>query len=302
MRIRGLHILLTYMCNFECDHCFVWGSPWQTGVLTLAQIDNIFKQAKEVGSIEEIYFEGGEAFLFYPVLVEAVGRAKQLGFDTGIVSNGYWATGREDAWIWLKPLAAAGLDRIEISCDLFHGDESEAIETHPAIAAARELFINTDTITVDSPTGYRDPREAPPGETLTGGGVMFRGRAVESLVAGMPRQPWSSFTECPYENLVDPGRIHLDPFGNLHLCQGIAMGNLFERPLKEILEEYDYRSHPIAGPIVDGGPAQLVNYYDLETEPGYVDACHLCYSARLTLRPRFPVELRPDQMYGVIRG
>jgi hypothetical protein len=128
---------------------------------------------------------------------------------------------------------------------------------------------------------------------------MFRGRAVESLVAGLPRQPWNSFTDCPYEDLVDPGRIHLDPFGNLHLCQGIAMGNLFERPLKEILEEYNYRSHPIAGPIVEGGPAQLVNYYDLETEPGYVDACHLCYSARLALRPRFPAELRPDQMYGV---
>lgn len=300
MKPTGLHILLTYRCNYECDHCFVWGSPWQTGTLTLAQIDKIYRQAKEVGSIQEIYFEGGEAFLYHPVLVEAIVRAKQQGFNTGVVSNGYWATGREDAWIWLKPLSAAGLDRLEISCDLFHGDEEESIGSHPASEAAMELFIDTGTISVDPPTGYRDPAEAPPGQTLTGGGVMYRGRAAEVLVEGLPRQPWSSFSDCPYENLVSPSRVHLDPLGNLHLCQGIVLGNLFERPLKEILEEYEPEDHPIAGPLVIGGPAKLIQSYDLEPEPGYVDACHLCYSARLALRAKYPAELRPDQMYGVM--
>ena len=301
MKINGLHILLTYACNLECDHCFVWGSPWQTGVLTMAQIEDVYKQAKDVEGIEEIYFEGGEAFLYYPVLVEAVGRAKQLGFSTGIVTNGYWATGLEDAWLWLRPLAAAGLDRIEISCDLFHGEEAEFTDGHPAITAAKQLGINTGTIAIDPPTGYRDPGEQPPGETLTGGGVMYRGRAAEKLAAGLPRQPWASFTECPYEDLVDPGRIHLDPLGNLHLCQGISMGNLFEQPLKSLLEEYNYKDHPITGPLVDGGPAELVNRYELVHEPGYVDACHLCYSAREALRARFPAELGPEQMYGVTR-
>jgi len=266
----------------------------------MAQIENVYRQVKEVGSIEEIYFEGGEAFLYYPVLVEAIGRATQLGFETGIVTNSYWATGPEDAWLWLRPLAAAGLNRIEISCDLFHGDEVEPNGIRSAITAAEQLGIDKGTIAIDPPTGYRDPDEALPGETLTGGGVMYRGRAAEALVSDLPRQSWESFTECPYENLVDPGRIHLDPLGYLHLCQGIAMGNLFERPLKEILEDYSCKDHPIAGPIVDGGPAKLINQYDLDPEPGYVDACHLCYSARLALRTRFPAELGPDQMYGVI--
>jgi hypothetical protein len=234
-------------------------------------------------------------------MLEAVGRATQLGFYNRIVSNSYWATGFEDAWLWLRPLAAAGLDRIEISCDLFHGDEAEPAGIHSAIKAAEQLGIDTGTIAVDPPTGYRDPEEAPPGETLTGGGVMYRGRAAEALVSDLPRHGRESFSECPYENLADPGRIHLDPLGNLHLCQGITIGNLFERPLKEILENYNAKDHPIAGPIIDGGPAKLVSQYDLDPKPGYVDACHLCYSARLALRERFPAELGPDQMYGVIR-
>jgi len=31
----------------------------------------------------------------------------------------------------------------------------------------------------------------------------------------------------------------------------------------------------------------------------YADACHLCYTAREQLRPRFPHLLAPDAMYGV---
>jgi MoaA/NifB/PqqE/SkfB family radical SAM enzyme len=314
-KLTGLHILLTYSCNYECDHCFVWGSPWQTGAFTLNQLEDVFQQAQKIGSIRKIYFEGGEAFLYYPILVEAVGRARRLGFSVGIVTNGYWATGAEDAWIWLQPLAAAGLDNLEVSCDLFHGEgengtlhsPDEAPEVLVAKAAARDLFIDTGTISIEPPTGYRDPAASEPGRPVTGGGVMYRGRAAEKLVDGLPRQPLNSFTECPYENLVDPGRIHLDPFGNLHICQGIVIGNLFERPLEQIINDYEPSNHPIVGPLLEGGPAGLARQFDLEgqlSEPplhksGFVDACHLCYTARQELRTRYPAELGPDQMYGV---
>ena len=49
MKLEGLHILLTYQCTSECDHCFVWGSPRQTGTLTFAQIEQILGQAKDAG-------------------------------------------------------------------------------------------------------------------------------------------------------------------------------------------------------------------------------------------------------------
>jgi MoaA/NifB/PqqE/SkfB family radical SAM enzyme len=298
MNLTGLHILLSYTCNYQCDHCFVWGSPWQTGTFNLSHLTEVFRQAVEVGTIEQIYFEGGEAFLYYPVLVEAISQAKRHGFSVGVVSNGYWATSPEDAWVWLQPLAAAGLDRLEISCDLFHGENLEPNGEHPGLIAAGELFLDTGVITVDPPTRIREATESEPGSTLVGGGVMFRGRAAEKLTEGLPRQSWTAFTSCPYEDLAEPGRIHLDPFGNLHLCQGLVIGNLFERPLAEIIAAYDPQHHPLVGPLLNGGPAQLARHFELDHEPDYVDACHLCYSARLELRPQFPAELGPDQMYG----
>jgi hypothetical protein len=300
MQLHGLHILLTYTCNYECDHCFVWGSPGQSGTFSLSHLEDVLRQARDVESIQEIYFEGGEAFLYYPILVEAVGRAKQHGFQTGVVTNGYWATGLDEACTWLQPLADSGLDRLEISCDQYHGNPVQAPTLHPALQAADRLGLDLKTIVVDPPTGYRDPGEALPGLPLTGGGVMFRGRAVEKLAPKAATQPWTGLTSCPYEDLTQPGRLHVDPLGYLHLCQGLLVGNLFVRPLAEILSNFDPYSHPIAGPLLEGGPRQLVETYALDHEAEYVDACHLCYTARQALRQQFPLLLGPDQMYGLV--
>lgn len=299
MKINSLHILLTYQCNYACDHCFVWGSPEQTGVFTLARLEEVFQQALAVPTIRGFYFEGGESFLYYGLLVQAVARAHELGFDTGIVTNGYWATAVEDAKVWLRPLAEAGLNRLDISVDDFHGSSEGEQQIHPAVTAAQELILQCSTITVDPPSGQRDPMLTQPGLPLTGGDVMFRGRAAVQLTAGLPQQPWQTFDRCPYENLANPGRIHLDPLGYLHLCQGLAIGNLFERPLAQILDEFDPETYPVVAALFAGGPSQLVRQYDLAPEAGYVDACHLCYSARETLRSEFPDILAPDQMYGV---
>jgi hypothetical protein len=127
---------------------------------------------------------------------------------------------------------------------------------------------------------------------------MFRGRAVASFAGKAPKQPWDSFHECLHEDLAEPERIHLDPLGNLHLCQGLLMGNLFERPLREIVESYAPREDPVVGPLLAGGPAELVRLYDLPHAADYADACHLCYSTRQLLRTRFPKTLAPGQMYG----
>jgi MoaA/NifB/PqqE/SkfB family radical SAM enzyme len=89
--------------------------------------------------------------------------------------------------------------------------------------------------------------------------------------------------------------------GNIHICQGISLGNVFETPLKEICEKYDADAHPICGPLLEGGPAALVTEYNLLYTSGfaYADACHLCYEARFALREKFPKILGPDQMYGI---
>ncbi len=47
LALSGLHLLLTYRCDMECDHCFVWGSPRSSGTMTLQDIREILKQVGE---------------------------------------------------------------------------------------------------------------------------------------------------------------------------------------------------------------------------------------------------------------
>jgi hypothetical protein len=264
--------------------------------MTLAQIREIYRQAGELGTVGMIFIEGGEPFLFYPVMVKAVEEARKRGFSVGVVSNSFWATAEEDAIEWLRPLVAADVSSVDLSSDLFHGDAdamSETPEAQHGAAAARALGLRCGTMGVETPEGSEVYPEQ------EGGTLMFRGRAVAKLLAGVPRVSWQGFTECPHEELENPSRVHVDPLGYLHLCQGVTMGNLFQTPLAELVAAYDPQAHPIIGPLLSGGPAELVRRYDLPREENYADACHLCYTAREMLRPRFPELLAPDQMYGV---
>ena len=160
------------------------------------------------------------------------------------------------------------------------------------------LGIPADLLICQVPEGAAGYLTQPTGEPVESAPIMFQGRAAVKLVEGVSREPWDTFTRCPYERLDEPGRVHVDCYGYLHLCQGLIMGNLFERPLVDIVRSYNPQVHPVVGPLLEGGPAALVERYGLPHEATYVDACHLCYTARGMLRGRFPEPLGPGQMYG----
>jgi hypothetical protein len=265
--------------------------------MTLKGIRKILEAGVELGTVEWIYFEGGEPFMYYAPMVKGVQMASDMGFKVGIVTNSYWATGYEDAIEWLRPLSGL-IDDFSISSDLYHYDRINNQQAEYSQRAAEELGIPIGVISIAQPEvsdRNRVTGQLPLGESS----VMYRGRAAVNLLDSASRQPWDQFPECPEEDLREPGRIHVDPLGNLHICQGISLGNIFETPLREICERYQADAHPICGPLLAGGPTALVRRYDLAHEESYADACHLCYEARSALREELPSVLMPDQMYGV---
>ncbi|KPV63917.1 MAG: hypothetical protein AOA65_1163 [Candidatus Bathyarchaeota archaeon BA1] len=102
----------------------------------------------------------------------------------------------------------------------------------------------------------------------------------------------------PYEDFTSRKRVHIDPFGHVHVCQGISIGNAWQIPVSKIIEGYNPHENPVLEPLTCGGPAALVEKFSLPHDEVYADACHLCYAARCMLRKRFPNILAPDQMYG----
>jgi len=294
--LTQVHFLLTYTCIYECDHCFLYCGPGAKGTFTLSQIRDVLEEAKKLGSVEYIYFEGGEPFLFYPLMKEGLRQASRLGFKTGIVTNCYWATDEEDARLWLEPLVEHGLGDLSLSDDDFHSPTGSSPAKTVARAAGK-LGMASTSICIEQPV-VRQPADDK-GEPVVRGGALLKGRAAEKLTRGLPRRPPQEFDECTHEELVEPHRVHVDALGNVFPCQGVSIGNMWDRPLSEIISEYDAHKNPICGPLCRGGPAELARAHAVNLDGEFVDECHYCYSIRRALMDRFPNYLTPPQVYGV---
>jgi hypothetical protein len=269
-------------------------------VFTLKQIRNILTESKKLGTVNYVAIEGGEPFLYYPIMIKTVKKAVNLGFHVEILSNCYWATCPEDAIEWLIPIAKAKNIELSLSSDFYHGESWEIEEVKNAVKAANDLKMKVGVIAVK----YKDTEVPCPnnieGAKMDSWELMYRGRAFSKLTEKANKKPWSEFTKCPYENFANQERIHIDPLGYIHVCQGISIGNAWQKPFSKIIEEYNPYENPILEPLVRGGPVALVEKFSLSHDEVYADACHFCSAARLMLRNKYPDILVPDQMYGEI--
>ena len=287
--LSQLHIILTYSCNKECDHCFVYSSPEAKGTFTSIQLENVIEEAKKIGSIEWIYFEGGEPFLFFPILIEAIKKAKMNGFKVGIVSNGYWATSEENTLFYLKILKDLKIDDLSISDDCFHINLDEEEHPGPILEkVANDLQLPFQVLALREVNS--------PNIVSAEGDIRFTGRA-DKLTEGLPIKKSGGFNRCSKEKLEDPERVHLDPYGYVHVCQGITIGNFQEQPLSKIISNYDPYTHSIVSMLLKGGPLELANHYALSYKEKFVDGCHMCYEIRRDLRSYHPEFLQPNQIY-----
>lgn len=295
--ITGVHFLLTYNCNYECDHCFLFCGPHAAGTFTIGQIRRVLEDLRNIGTIESVYFEGGEPFLYYPVMLEGLRIAGEMGLQTGVVTNCYWASSAEDAELWLEPFKKLGIDDLSVSDDAFHSEKGRVSPASIAHTAAKKLGLPVCSICIEDPA-TADGKNVP-GEPVTGNGALLKGRAAEKLVQGLPLLPSHEFTACNDEELRAPQRVHVDPFGWVHICQGIVIGNLWQTPLSVLEKEYDATKHPICGPLLEGGPAELARKYHIPLEEQYASACHCCYLVRRDIIDSFPEQLAPRQVYGL---
>lgn len=298
--LTGIHFILTYTCNFECDHCFLYCGPKAQGTFTIDRVTHVLDQARMIGTVDWIFYEGGEPLLYFPLLQESIKQAVKRGFKVGVVTNAYGAVSQADAQLWLKPLALAGLSYLSISNDSYHFGQEKENPAAIASAVAENLGMATSPICIEPPTVRQQSAQAgSKGHPVVGGGAMFRGRAVEKLTANLPTRPWRELVTCPYEELDAPSRLHVDPLGNVHICQGISMGNMWQVQLSDLVADYQPHAHPICAPLLRGGPAELATVYGVAPKAEYVDECHLCYLTRTAIIDKFPDHLAPRLVYGL---
>ena len=118
MRFRGIIFNLTYDCDLDCPHCFYYRQPTSRGVFSLDRLGRIIESTREVAPVREVHYTGGEPFLYYDRLVEAVALARRLGARRITCStNCSWADDLGKARDMIGWLKEAGLTWFLISAD-----------------------------------------------------------------------------------------------------------------------------------------------------------------------------------------
>jgi cyclic pyranopterin phosphate synthase len=128
---RDLRISITDRCNFRCTYCMpAEGMVWlpRGDVLSFEEIERLARLFVDRWGFDSIRLTGGEPTVraHLPVLV---GKLAALGVDLALTTNG--ATLRSLA----ADLAAAGLRRINISCDSLQPERFAAITSRDSLAA-----------------------------------------------------------------------------------------------------------------------------------------------------------------------
>ena len=88
MQLTGLHLLLTYQCLYQCDHCFVWSGPDQPGTMTIPNVERTLTEGLGLGTVEWVVIVVA-IVLAAAVLIATMGQRvnTQLGTTAGDVAD-----------------------------------------------------------------------------------------------------------------------------------------------------------------------------------------------------------------------
>ncbi len=306
MHVQGLHLLLTYKCTAHCRHCFLNAAPNRGEVYTEELAQKVVDEASEIATIDHLFIEGGEPFLYPELMSFVIGSATKRGLWVGALTNGFWAFSQSKAREILRPLVAAGLKSLSISTDAWHEEFVPIDRVKMAVDAAQALGLDVDVMVCrgdPANSGLEDEVQrieaSLASAPVLSGGVAARGRG--SSAANLDEtQDWKQLTDCS-ESLRDPSRVHIGPGGEIHLCQGLLIGeSMEEKRIKNIFDGYRPKRNPLISNLIEGGPAALARFawrYGWRPRSSYADGCQLCFEVRSLLRERFPLFLGPAVVY-----
>lgn len=314
-----LKVHLTYWCTAQCDHCR-FGCIRRPGPaveydLVMGCVDAL----RRLNNLDWVVLMGGEPGLVPDLTHRLAAAIRALDIRVNVETNASWATDDEAARRFLEPLYAAGA-KVMFSLDAWHEPfvppERVARAAQMSEALGGQYFLEAEYLDSMSRSHERDQRtdallaefqrQVKTNPRVYQGTILYNGRAsrrLAPLVAagrGIPTQicdrvPWWSDGELETLELLE-----LDPDGYLSKGCGIAIANVRDTPVDEVLAAYDAARHPIFSTLLASGPLGLAREaealgYVLKAD--YADKCHLCQEARQVLVSKYPEYLVPEQHY-----
>jgi MoaA/NifB/PqqE/SkfB family radical SAM enzyme len=304
LNLRRLEFTLTTRCNSECIYCQAEASPLKNEVMDVEDALNYLAEACAVSKLESFMVFGGEPMLFPSRAISMFEKASRLDVPKiAMMTNGIWGKNKRKAEELAIKLKASGLNNLRISVDAFHLQfiplEYPRNAALASVAAGiQQVAWNVAVVeSLDSANEY-DKKTAEILRTLEPAGIDAHthriipvGRATSNLQQYLKKESLQGpCTGDPIlENaLMNPECITIEPSGEVNICWNLTIGNAKEKPLGQIIREYDWRKNPIIRTLVEEGPMGLVRNAGRGKfrfqEDQYVNKCHLCIEIRKTIK------------------
>ncbi len=336
MNINKLHIpqpisagvILSYKCSSECKHCMYACSPrWRSNWLTRGDVELILRQlatrikpspygSESVGVNYGLHFTGGEPFLNYDLLLDAVKIADELKIpSTFVETNCFWCIDDEQVDEKLTALKQAGLKGILISVNPFILEQVPFERIERAVRISEKIFGDNTMIYQDiyynqfrrmglKNTLDFDQYLKENAWTLHYSELLPMGRACYKLNRLFAKHPAKAFfNESCLSELSRNWHVHIDNYFNYMTgyCGGISLGDA--RDLGSLMKGIDLQDKPILRALV----SSIKNLYEFavkefnykEREEGYISKCHLCIDIRRHIVQQTDEfkELQPRELY-----
>jgi hypothetical protein len=323
-------LLLSYKCSAACRHCMYACSPkWKADWISREDLEAVLSQlarriqpspwgSRTMSLNHGLHFTGGEPFLNFKLLVEAVEIAEELGIpSTFVETNCSWCTNDESTREKLRLLKETGLKGILISVNPFYAEYVPFERTKRCIRVSEEVFGRNvmvyqaayyhrfKQLGIKEKMPLEDYIEMTRGERLTQQVELFlMGRAAHQLQEFYPTYPARLlFNEPCQPSFLRNWHNHFDNYGNFMpgYCGGISLGHWKNLDTLE-KEGIDLDEHPILRFLIAEDVQRLLHFAEdfgyRESEAGYLSKCDLCLDIRIHLVSRGDfAELSPKEFY-----
>jgi len=283
-------------------------------------IDIVYKDLSITEKMFWNHFSGGEILLKKDAFLEIIKRTrKYFSKDIGISTNGFWAKNKEVSTSIVNELVQAGVSGIAVSTDYYHTpyinkeyakNAAEAItnsglKTHSYVMGAR---CNADVSNADNTNKETEALSS----FVQGSTKMpLAPTAIRSIGKGsyinipkkqdLPTGKCSDLSEClGKRGPLNPAMVWVDPYGNVMVCYGIIIGNVYKTPFIDIISNYKTDDFPLIKSISELGPYSLYKEAldkGVMKETKFYDVCDVCYTSRKALQNEFPTILGPQECY-----
>jgi len=265
-----------------------------------------------------LHFTGGEPFLNFELLVEAVEMAEELKIpSTFVETNCFWCSNDETTREKLKLLKGAGLKGILISVNPFYAEYVPFDRTERCIRISQEVFGANVTVYqvayynrfkrlgIKERISLEDYLELAKSERLAEQVELFlMGRAARQLREFYPTYPAHRFFNVPCRPpFLREWHNHFDNYGNFMpgYCGGISLGHWRNLDALE-REGIDLEEHPVLRFLIAEDMRGLFHFAEdfgyQESQEGYLSKCDLCLDIRSYLISKKDFEeLAPKEFY-----